>query len=98
MEIREGPQGLEESCINPIFKVGQEEGSGELQTGHPTPPFLGKVVEQIILQAISKCVRDKQMIKNGQCGFKMMKSWLMKFTSWLKSSLAEKGVAFWWSP
>lgn len=51
------------------------------------PLFLGKVVGQIILQTISKCVRDKQMVGSGQYGFMIRgnlahKVQQIKFCTW----------------
>ncbi|GAB0178956.1 mitochondrial enolase superfamily member 1 [Grus japonensis] len=71
----EVPEDWRKANVTPVFKKGKEE-----DTGNYRPVSLisipGKVMEQLILDVISKHVEEKKVIRSGQHGFTKGKSCL----------------------
>ena len=65
------------SKVAPIFKKGKEEKPGNYKPVNLTS-VTGKVMEQLVLDTISKQVEAKKVIKSSQCGFIKGKSYLVK--------------------
>ncbi|GAB0179383.1 mitochondrial enolase superfamily member 1 [Grus japonensis] len=58
--------------VTPIFKKGKKEDPGPVSL----TLILGKVMEQLILESISRQIKDKNIIRNSKYGFTKRKSWL----------------------
>ncbi|PKU45707.1 rna-directed dna polymerase from mobile element jockey- hypothetical protein [Limosa lapponica baueri] len=71
----EVPEVWRKASITPVFKKGKKEDPGNyrLISLTSTP---GKVMEQLILDVISKHVEEKKLIGSGQHGFTKGKSCL----------------------
>ncbi|GAB0175641.1 mitochondrial enolase superfamily member 1 [Grus japonensis] len=69
------PEDWRKACLTPVFKKGKKEDPGNYRPVSLT--FVpGKVMEQLILEVISKHVKGKKVIDNGQHGFTKGKSCL----------------------
>jgi len=71
----EVPEDWRKASVTPIFKKGKKEDPGNYRpvslTSNP-----GKVMEQLILEAIIKQVEEKKVIRSSQHGFTKGKSCL----------------------
>jgi len=78
MVTRRSAQGLEESNTTTIFKNGRKEDPGNYRLVSLT--FMpGKVMEQLILETISRYVKGKKVIRSSEHGFTKGKSCLTNF-------------------
>ncbi|GAB0186581.1 mitochondrial enolase superfamily member 1 [Grus japonensis] len=64
----EVPEDWRNANINPVFKKGKKEDPGNYRPVSFTS-IPGKVMEQFILDVISKHVEEKKIIGSGQHGF-----------------------------
>ncbi|KAK4825217.1 hypothetical protein QYF61_025489 [Mycteria americana] len=80
--------------VMPIYKKGWKEDPGSLRPVSLTS-VLGKVMEQIILSAITRHVQDKQMIRLSQHGFMKGRSCLTNLISFYDkvTCLVDEGKA-----
>ena len=61
----EVPKDWRKANVTPAFKKGKEKDTGKYRT----VSFIsisGKVMEQLILEVISKMVKEKNVVKNSQ--------------------------------
>lgn len=68
MAIREVTDDGKKANIMPIFKKGEKEDLGNC-TSVSLISILGKIMEQILLEAISKHSKNKKVTKRSQYGF-----------------------------
>ena len=61
------------ASVIPVFKKGKKEDPGNCTLATLTS-ILGKVMEQLILDVISKQVEEKKVIRSSQHGFTKGKS------------------------
>ncbi|XP_064355822.1 E3 ubiquitin-protein ligase KCMF1-like [Dromaius novaehollandiae] len=71
----EVPEDWKKANVTPVFKKGKKEDPGNYKPVSLTSTP-GKVMEQLILDAISKHVEDKKLIRSSQHGFTKGKSCL----------------------
>jgi len=71
----EVPEDWRKASVTPVFKKGKKEDPGSYRTASLTS-ILGKVMEQLILDVISKQVQEKRVISSRQHGFTKGKSCL----------------------
>ena len=71
----EVPEDWWKASVNPIFKKGKKEDPGNYGPVSLTS-IPGKVMEQLILEAIMKQVEEKKVIRSSQHGFTKGKSCL----------------------
>ena len=65
---REGPENWRTVSVTPVFKKGKKKDPGNYRTVRFT--FIpGKVMEQLVLDAISKQLEEKKVIRGSQRGF-----------------------------
>ncbi|GAB0188304.1 mitochondrial enolase superfamily member 1 [Grus japonensis] len=69
------PEDWRKANVTPVFKKGKKEDPGNYRPISLTS-IPGKVVEQLILDVISKHVEEKKVIGSGQHGFTKGKSCL----------------------
>jgi len=87
------PECWRKANITPVFKKGKEE-----EVGNRRPVSLtsipGKMVEQLVLAAISKQVEEKKVTRSSPHRFKG-KSWLSKLAAFCNvvSGWIDKGTA-----
>ncbi|OPJ71079.1 hypothetical protein AV530_017375 [Patagioenas fasciata monilis] len=74
-EMGEVPEDWRKANVIPVFKKDKKEDPGSYRpVGHTSIP--GKVMEQLVLGAISKHIKDKRVIRGSQHGFTKGKSCL----------------------
>jgi len=73
--LGELPKDWRKANVTPVFKKGKKEDTGNYRLVSLTL-IPGKVVEQLILEAISRHMKDKKVIRSSQHGFTMGKSCL----------------------
>ncbi|GAB0183184.1 mitochondrial enolase superfamily member 1 [Grus japonensis] len=66
--IGEVPKDWRKANVTPVFKKGKKEDPGNYRSASLTS-IPGKVMEQLILEVISKHVEEKKVIRSGQHGF-----------------------------
>jgi len=88
------PEYWRKANVTPIFKKGKKEDWGNYRPVSLTS-ILGKVMEQLILEAIMKQVEEKKVIRSNQHGFTKGKSCLTNLiafyagiTGWLDGGRA----------
>ncbi|GAB0186867.1 mitochondrial enolase superfamily member 1 [Grus japonensis] len=69
------PEDWKKTNVTPVFKKGKEEDPGNYRPVSLTS-IPGKVMEQLILDVISKHVEEKKVIRSDQRGFTKGKSCL----------------------
>jgi len=86
---REVPEDWRKANVTPVFKKGKKEDPGNYRAVSLTS-IPGKVMEQFILDIISKQVEEKKVIRSSQHGFTKGKSCLTNLialcdsvTSWV---------------
>ncbi|PKU30008.1 rna-directed dna polymerase from mobile element jockey- hypothetical protein [Limosa lapponica baueri] len=89
----EVPEDWRKASVTPVFKKGKEDPGNYRPVSLTSIP--GKVMEQLILDAISKHVEEKKVIGSGQHGFTKGKSCLTNMiafydviTGWLDEGRA----------
>lgn len=70
------PENIKKINVTSISKKGKEEDPENCRLVSLTS-VLGKVMEQIILEDITKCIKDKKVIGNSQHGFMKQNSYLI---------------------
>ncbi|NXA67808.1 RTBS polymerase, partial [Mohoua ochrocephala] len=85
--MEEVPDDWRKANVTPIFKRGKKEDLGNYWPVSLTS-IPGKVIEQIILEVISKHVEEKKTIRSSQHGFTKGKSCLTNLTA-LYDDMAE---------
>ena len=72
----EVPEDWRIACVTVVFKKGKKEDPGNYRPVSPTSGFShlrffpsGKVTEQLVLDAISKQLEEKMVIRNSKYGF-----------------------------
>ena len=71
----EVPEDWREANVTPVFKKGKKEDPGNYRPVSLTS-IPGKLMEQLILEAIIKQVEEKKVIRSSQHGFTKGKSCL----------------------
>ncbi|PKU43903.1 rna-directed dna polymerase from mobile element jockey- hypothetical protein [Limosa lapponica baueri] len=71
----EVPEDWRKASVTPAFKKGKKEDLGNYSPVSLTP-FPGNVMEQLVLDVISKHMEEKKFIRSGQHGFTKGKSYL----------------------
>ncbi|XP_064909576.1 gamma-1-syntrophin isoform X3 [Columba livia] len=74
-ETGEVPEDWRKANVTPVFKKGKKEDPGNYRPVSLTS-VPGKVMEQLILGAISRHIKDKRVIRGSQHGFTKGKSCL----------------------
>ncbi|GAB0205010.1 mitochondrial enolase superfamily member 1 [Grus japonensis] len=72
----EVPENWRKASVTPVFKKGRKEDPGNYRPVSLTS-IPGKVMEQLILEVISKHVEEKKVVNSGQHGFTKGKSCLI---------------------
>lgn len=67
------PEHWRKVNVTPIFKQVKKEDPGHHMPVSPTF-FPGKLMDQLLLETISRCTNDKKIIKRNQHGFTKRKS------------------------
>lgn len=75
--LGEVPEGLGKANISPVFKKGEKEDPGSVSF----TLISEKVMEQVVLEIISRHMGDKKIIRNSQHGFTQGKSSLTNLTT-----------------
>lgn len=76
----EVPEGWRKANVTPVFRKGKKEDLGNCRPVS-LASILGKVIEQLILDAVSRHVKDKRVIRGSQHGFTKGKSCLTNLTA-----------------
>lgn len=71
--LKEVPEDWRKENIIPVFKKGKREDSGKYKSVSLIL-ILGKEVEQLILEMISRSIKDKKIIRRSHHGFTKGKS------------------------
>jgi len=74
------PEDWRKDSVTPVFKKGKKEDPGNYRPVSLTS-IPGKVMEQLILDVISKQVEEKKVIRSSQHGFTKGKSCLTNLTA-----------------
>lgn len=97
--MREVPEDWRKAGVTAVFKKGKKEELGKYWPVRLTS-MPGKVMEQVVLNVISKQVEEKKVIRSGQHGFSKGKSCLTNLivcdvmTSWVDQGRAVDVVYF----
>ena len=78
--MEEMPEYWKIANVTPVFKKGKEEDLGNYRPDSLTS-VPGKVMEQLVLDAFSKQLEEKKVIKGGQHGFTKGKLGLTKLVA-----------------
>ena len=74
------PKDWRTANVTPIFKQGKKEDTGNYRSVSLTS-VPGKVMEQFILEVISRYAEDTKVIRNSQHGFTKGRSCLTNLTA-----------------
>ncbi|KAK4824800.1 hypothetical protein QYF61_019468 [Mycteria americana] len=67
-QLGEVPKDWRKIKVTPIFKKGKKEHPGKYRLVS-LPSIPGKEIEQLILETISRYIKDKKFIRSSQHGF-----------------------------
>ncbi|RMC05184.1 hypothetical protein DUI87_18368 [Hirundo rustica rustica] len=82
----EVPEGWKKANITLVFKKGKKEDPGNFWPVSLTS-IPGKVMEHLILEAISIHKGEKKLIRSSQCGFTEGKSFLTNLTAFYSKTI-----------
>ncbi|KAK4828723.1 hypothetical protein QYF61_000714 [Mycteria americana] len=92
--LGEVPDDQKKASVTPVFQKGKKEDLGNRR---PVSLFSGheKVVEEVILETISKHMKDRKVIRSSQHGFTKGKSCLTSLIAFYDEviSLVDEGRA-----
>ena len=72
----EVPEDWRKANVTPLFKKGKKEDPGNYRPVSLYSSIPGKVMEQLILETISRHMKDRKVIRSSQHGFTKGKSGL----------------------
>ena len=94
LRIEEVPEDWRKADVTPVFKKGKKDDPGNYSLVCLTS-IPGKVMEQLILGAVSRHIKDKRVIRDSQHGFTKRKSCLINLiafyediTRWINNGKA----------